>query len=84
MLIKVHYAGGYTDCVDSGVLSSVSLTEYTNFQFQGDEYSLRCESIELVFRSKSFPSSQERIRKSYIASTSLNQTKKSLQTVGRL
>ena len=51
MFVKVHYSGGYSGCVDSTFFTSVSLAEYINFQFQADEYSLDCESIEINFRS---------------------------------
>lgn len=54
MLIKLHYSGGYSECVDSKFLTSVSITEYINFQFQCDEYSLGCESIEIDFKSNRF------------------------------
>jgi hypothetical protein len=83
MLIKVHYSGGYTDCVDSRVLASVSWTDYANFQFQGDEYSLKCESIEIDFCSNLVQSSQNQIREVPFDFTPLTQGKKSLQRVAR-
>jgi hypothetical protein len=60
MLVKVHYSGGYSGCVGSKFFASVSLAEYINFQFQADEYSLNCESIEINFRSElvSYPARQ--------------------------
>lgn len=83
MLIKVHYSGGYSDCVDSRVLASVSWTEYADFQFQGDEYSLNCESIEINFRSNLVPDFQDQIKEVPVSATSLTQRKKSLQSVGK-
>jgi hypothetical protein len=50
MLIKVQYSGGYSTVVDSQFLSSIdSLGEYVSAQFQGDEYSLNCEFVEISF-----------------------------------
>ena len=83
MLIKVNYAGGYSNCIDSKRLTSVSWTEYANFQFQGDEYSLNCESIEIAFCSTLMPNYQEQITKVRHLSPSFTQRKKSLQSVGK-
>jgi hypothetical protein len=73
MLIKVHYSGGYYDCVDSRFLASVSWTEYTNFQFQGNEYSLDCESIEIDFKSNGFLSSKYQATEVWLNSQPLAQ-----------
>jgi hypothetical protein len=49
MLIKIHYSNGFSCCVDSAFLSSVSFAEYLTSQFQFDEYGLPCDSIEIMF-----------------------------------
>ncbi len=59
MLLKIQYSGGYSSIVDSQFLSSLdSLGKYITAQFQSDEYSLKCELIEIRFTStpQLFPS----------------------------
>ena len=52
MLLKIQYSGGYSSLVDSQFLSSLdSLSNYLTAQFQSDEYSLKCEFIEIRFTS---------------------------------
>ena len=52
MLLKIQYSGGYSSLVDSKFLSSLdSLGKYLTAQFQSDEYSLKCEFIEIRFNS---------------------------------
>jgi hypothetical protein len=52
MLLKIQYSGGYSSLVDSQFLSSLdSLGNYLTAQFHSDEYSLKCEFIEIHFTS---------------------------------